>query len=130
MLEVRNLEVAYGDSLIVQGASLRVDDRQIVAVLGRNGVGKATLLRGITGLNPARAGQVTLNGEDITRLPAHGIARRGLRLVPQGRRLFPSLDVREHLQVGARPVSRAGWDMERVLSLFPRLRERLRHRGM
>src|SRR5262245_49351962 len=130
MLEVRDLEVAYGDSLIVQGASLRVDHRQIVAVLGRNGVGKTTLLRGITGLTPARAGQVTLNGDDITRWPAHAIARRGLRLVPQGRRLFPSLDVREHLQVGARAVAGASWDMARVLSLFPRLRERLHHRGV
>jgi branched-chain amino acid transport system ATP-binding protein len=130
MLEVRELEVAYGDSLIVQGASLRVDDRQIVAVLGRNGVGKTTLLRGITGLTPARAGQVTLNGDDITRLPAHAIARRGVRLVPQGRRLFPSLDVREHLLIGARPIAGPGWDMTRVLGLFPRLRERLHHRGM
>lgn len=128
MLEVEALEVAYGESLIVQGASLRVGDGQVVAVLGRNGVGKTTLLRGITGLTPARAGRVTLNGEDITRLPAHAIARRGVRLVPQGRRLFPSLDVREHLVIGAH---RGGgrWNMQRILDLFPPLRERLDHRG-
>jgi branched-chain amino acid transport system ATP-binding protein len=132
MLEVLGLEVAYGQSLIVQGASLRVGDGQVVAVLGRNGVGKTTLLRGITGLTPPRAGRVVLNGEDVTGLPAHAIARRGVRLVPQGRRLFPSLDVREHLVVGATPPSggrRGVWDVARVLALFPRLADRLRHRG-
>jgi branched-chain amino acid transport system ATP-binding protein len=129
MLEVRELEVAYGDSVIVQGASLEVGDGQVVAVLGRNGVGKTTLLRGIAGLTPPRAGRVTLNGRDITKRPAHEIARLGLRLVPQGRRLFPSLDVREHLVVGARPGRDRAWDMSRVLALFPRLRERLHLRG-
>jgi branched-chain amino acid transport system ATP-binding protein len=152
MLDVQSLEVAYGASLIVQGASLRVGDGQVVAVLGRNGVGKTTLLRGITGLTPPRAGRVILNGEEVTSLPAHEIARRGVRLVPQGRRLFPSLDVREHLMIGARrpsdsvvdrsglmpPSDSAGggsggrrpeWNLARVLSLFPRLAERLHHRG-
>jgi branched-chain amino acid transport system ATP-binding protein len=129
MLEVRDLEVAYGDSLIVQGASLRVDDGRIAAVLGRNGVGKTTMLRAITGLTPARAGRVVLDGEDITRLPAHAIARRGVRLVPQGRRLFPSLDVREHLLVGARRGRERRWDLARILTLFPHLRGRLHHRG-
>ena len=129
MLDVENLEVAYGESLIVQGASLRVGDGQLVAVLGRNGVGKTTLLRGITGLTPPRAGRIVLNGTDVTHLPAHAIARRGVRLVPQGRRLFPSLDVREHLVVGAQSDRRRTWDMTRVLALFPRLVERLHHRG-
>jgi branched-chain amino acid transport system ATP-binding protein len=129
MLEVQDLEVAYGESLIVQGASLRVGDGQLVALLGRNGVGKTTLLRGITGLTPPRAGRVVLNREDVTSLPAHAIARRGLRLVPQGRRLFPSLDVREHLVVGAQSGRRRTWDLTRVLALFPRLAERLDHRG-
>jgi branched-chain amino acid transport system ATP-binding protein len=137
MLEVRDLEVAYGDSLIVQGASLRVGDGQIVALLGRNGVGKTTLLRGIMGLTTPRAGRVLLNGEDITRLPAHAIAKRGVRLVPQGRRLFPSLDVREHLVVGASPArdrartsaSPRRWDVARVMALFPWIAGRLHHRG-
>jgi branched-chain amino acid transport system ATP-binding protein len=110
MLDVQSLEVAYGASLIVQGASLRVGDGQVVAVLGRNGVGKTTLLRGITGLTPPRAGRVILNGEEVTSLPAHEIARRGVRLVPQGRRLFPSLDVREHLMIGARRPSDSAVD--------------------
>ena len=129
MLEVQNLEVGYGSSLIVQGASLRVAAGQIVAVLGRNGAGKTTLLRGIAGLTPPRVGRVTLAGEDITGLPAHAIAARGVRLVPQGRRLFPSLDVREHLLVGARPGRGRRWDMVRILALFPPLRGRLHHRG-
>jgi branched-chain amino acid transport system ATP-binding protein len=125
MLEVHDLQVAYGDSLIVQGASLRIHPGQIVAVLGRNGVGKTTLLRGITGLTPPRSGRVILNGEDITTLSTHAIARRGVRLVPQGRRLFPSLDVREHLVVGAQRAPTHGWDLSRVLGLFPALAARL-----
>jgi branched-chain amino acid transport system ATP-binding protein len=129
MLEVTGLEVAYGDSLIVQGASLRVEAGQVVAVLGRNGVGKTTLLRGIAGLTRPRAGRVMLSGDDITGMPAHAIAARGVRLVPQGRRLFPSLDVREHLVVGARPGRVRRWDMARILDLFPPLRGRLQHRG-
>jgi branched-chain amino acid transport system ATP-binding protein len=129
MLEIRDLQVAYGDSLIVQGASLQVGAGQIVAVLGRNGVGKTTLLRGIAGLTPPRAGHVILNGEDITALTTHAIARRGVRLVPQGRRLFPSLDVREHLVVGAQGSRAQGWDLPRVLALFPSLAGRLRQRG-
>ena len=129
MLELEDVHAAYGDSWIVQGVSLRVGDGQVAAVLGRNGVGKTTLISAIAGLNPPRRGRVLLNGEDISRLPAHAIARRGVGLVPQGRRVFPSLDVREHLVVGARRTDRGGWNLERVLQLFPRLGERLRHRG-
>jgi branched-chain amino acid transport system ATP-binding protein len=129
MLEVEDLHAAYGESRIVQGVSLRVADGQVAAVLGRNGVGKTTLIHAIAGLNPPRRGRVRLNGDDISRLPPHEIARRGVGLVPQGRRVFPSLDVREHLVVGARVGSGRGWDFRRVLDLFPALRLRLRHRA-
>jgi branched-chain amino acid transport system ATP-binding protein len=129
MLELDDLHAAYGDSWIVQGVSLRVADGHVAAVLGRNGVGKTTLIHAIAGLNPPRRGRVLLNGQDITRLPAHEIARRGVGLVPQGRRVFPSLDVREHLLIGARKGSGHGWDARRVLALFPRLRERLKQRA-
>lgn len=129
MLDVRDLHVAYGASHVVQGVSLTVPDGRIAAVLGRNGVGKTTLIRAIAGLTPPRSGHVLLGGEDITGVPAHEIARRGVGLVPQGRRLFPSLDVREHLLVGARRERRHGWDVGRVVELFPRLRERWHHRG-
>src|SRR5438105_6556550 len=129
MLEVEDLHAAYGESWIVQGVTLRVGAGQVATVLGRNGVGKTTLIHAIAGLNPPRRGRVRLNGEEISRLPAHEIARRGVGLVPQGRRVFPSLDVREHLVVGARRAERHGWDLGRVVDLFPRLRERWHHRG-
>ncbi|PYM14568.1 MAG: ABC transporter ATP-binding protein [Candidatus Rokuibacteriota bacterium] len=129
MLEINDLHAGYGESTVVQGVTLRVEDGQIAAVLGRNGVGKTTLIRAIAGLTPPRRGRVVLNGQDITRLPAHEIARRGVSLVPQGRRLFPSLDVREHLLVGARAARGRRWDLARVLDLFPTLRQRLRHPG-
>ena len=129
MLEVEDLHAAYGESWIVQGVTLRVADGQVATLLGRNGVGKTTLIHAIAGLNPPRRGRVRLNGEEISRLPAHAIARRGVGLVPQGRRVFPSLDVREHLLVGARAGSGRGWDLRRVLDLFPSLRLRLRHRA-
>jgi branched-chain amino acid transport system ATP-binding protein len=92
-------------------------------------VGKTTLIHAIAGLNPPRRGRVRLNGRDIAGLPAHVIARRGVGLVPQGRRVFPSLDVREHLLVGSRKGHGRGWDARRVMELFPRLRERLRQRA-
>jgi branched-chain amino acid transport system ATP-binding protein len=128
-LEVDDLHAAYGDSRIVQGVSLRVGAGEVAAVLGRNGVGKTTLIHAIAGVNPPRGGHVRLNGEDIGGLPAHRIARRGLGLVPQGRRVFASLDVREHLVVGARKGNGRGWDARRVLALFPALGLRLRHRA-
>jgi branched-chain amino acid transport system ATP-binding protein len=129
MLEVRDIHTSYGDSYILQGVSLTVGDGQVVAVLGRNGVGKTTLMRSIVGFTPPHRGQVLLNGEDITRLGTHAIVRRGIGLVPQGRRVFPSLDVGEHLAIGERPgAGGAGWGIGKILDLFPRLRERL-HQG-
>jgi branched-chain amino acid transport system ATP-binding protein len=129
MLEVEDIHTNYGESYILQGVSLRVGRGQIVAVLGRNGVGKTTLIRSIVGFTPPRRGRILLRGEDITRLPAHEIARRGVGLVPQGRRIFASLAVGEHLQIGERVGNGSGWSFDRVLGLFPRLRERIRNRG-
>jgi branched-chain amino acid transport system ATP-binding protein len=128
MLEVRDIHTNYGDSYVLQGVSLTVPDAGVVAVLGRNGAGKTTLMRSIVGFTPPRRGQVLLDGENIAGLGAHAIARRGVGLVPQGRRIFPSLDVREHLAVGERR-GRGRWSIAAVLDLFPRLRERLGHRG-
>lgn len=129
MLEVLDLHVGYGAALVVQGVSLTVGRGRTVAVLGRNGVGKTTLVRALAGLIPPRAGRVRLDGRDVTGLPAHVLARRGVGLVPQGRRLFASLTVREHLAVAARTGDGGGWTIERVLALFPRLAERLAQRG-
>ncbi len=129
MLEVEDVHTNYGESYVLQGVSVRVDPDEVVAVLGRNGVGKTTLIRSIVGFTPPRRGRILLKGEDITRLPAHEIARRGVGLVPQGRRIFASLAVGEHLEIGERAGNGSGWSFDRVLGLFPRLRERLRNRG-
>ena len=129
MLEVQDIHTNYGESYILQGLSLRLGQGQVVAVLGRNGVGKTTLIRSIIGFTPPRRGRILLRGEDITHLAPHEIARRGVGLVPQGRRIFASLGVGEHLEIGQRAGNGAGWGFDRVLELFPRLRERLRNRG-
>jgi branched-chain amino acid transport system ATP-binding protein len=125
-LEVEGIHTFYGDSHVLHGVSLRVEPGEAVALLGRNGAGKTTLIRSIMGFTPPREGRILLEGEPIHRWPAHRIARRGLALVPQGRRIFAPLSVRENLLLGARPD---GWTIERVLELFPRLRERATQEG-
>ncbi len=134
MLEVQDIHTYYGDSYVLQGLSLRVDKEQIVAILGRNGVGKTTLIRSITGLTPPRRGHVIFNGTDITRFPIYRIARIGVRVVPQGRRIFSSLTVRENLEIVRKQQDQDGerknrWEIDRVFSLFPVLKERLWQRG-
>jgi branched-chain amino acid transport system ATP-binding protein len=124
MLSVQDIHTYYRDSYILQGVTLEVNVGQVVGLLGRNGVGKTTLARSILGLTPARQGKILFNGNDITRLPAHAIARMGVGLVPQGRHVFRSLTVSEHLQVTARDGDH--WSFEKVLDLFPNLRNRLR----
>lgn len=124
MLSVRDVHTYYRSSYILQGVSLELKPGQIVALLGRNGVGKTTLARSIMGLAPAKRGQIIFKDVDITRLPAHRIARMGIGLVPQGRHIFRSLSVKEHLQVTARGPGY--WTFDRIIELFPNLRERLR----
>jgi branched-chain amino acid transport system ATP-binding protein len=111
---------------VLHGVSLRVAPGEAVALLGRNGAGKTTAIRSIVGFTPPRAGRVVFDGRAIERWPAHRIARRGIALVPQGRRIFSPLSVRENLLLGARAD---GWTLERVFALFPRLRERLAQLG-
>ncbi|HEY6003787.1 MAG TPA: ABC transporter ATP-binding protein [Anaeromyxobacter sp.] len=123
MLEVVDIHCYYGESHVLHGVSLEVGKGEVVAILGRNGMGKTTLIRGVVGFTPPRQGRVVLKGVDVTRLPPHRIVDMGLGVVPQGRRIFPSLSVRENLAVAARPGPR-GWTEERVLSLFPRLAAR------
>jgi branched-chain amino acid transport system ATP-binding protein len=128
MLEIHDLHTYYGDSYVLQGVSLRVEPRQVVGLLGRNGMGKTTLIRSIIGFTPPRRGQVHFKGEDITAWPSYRTVQRGIGLVPQGRRVFASLTVVENLLVAAQ--NRAGpWTAERVLELFPRLRERAESRA-
>ena len=132
MLTVEDIHTYYGDSYVLQGVSLEVRPRTAVALLGRNGMGKTTLIRSIIGFARPRQGRVLFDGQDITRLASHQIAHLGIGLVPQGRRIFPSLTVLEHLSVAARPDGAAGdraWTLDRVFGLYPRLRERHAHRG-
>jgi branched-chain amino acid transport system ATP-binding protein len=121
LLDVDAIHTYYGDSHVLHGVSLRVERGEAVALLGRNGAGKTTAIRSIVGFTPPRTGRVVFEGQAIERWPAYRIARRGLALVPQGRRIFAPLSVRENLLLGARSE---GWTLERVFTLFPRLRER------
>lgn len=123
LLDVESLEVAHGDLLAVAGVSLVLPAGGALAVIGANGAGKSTLLRAIAGLHPARAGRVLLDDEDITRLRADQVARRGIALVPEGRRLFASLSARENLHMGALTGRRGPWDEAAVLDLFPAMRD-------
>jgi len=126
MLDVEAIHTYYGDSHVLHGVSLRVGPGEAVAVLGRNGAGKTTAIRSIAGFTPPRAGRVVFEGQAIEHWPAYRIARRGLALVPQGRRIFAPLSVRENLLLGARAQ---GFTLERVYALFPRLREREQQSG-
>jgi urea transport system ATP-binding protein len=130
MLSVADIHAAYGKTPALMGPSLVVDAGEIVSIIGRNGVGKTTLLKTIIGLLPVTSGAISLDGEDLTRLPAHERARRGLGYVPQGRMIFADLTVEENLLVGVdlNPANGRAL-LEEVLAEFPRLRERYRQRG-
>jgi branched-chain amino acid transport system ATP-binding protein len=132
MLQVEDVHTYYGDSYVLQGVSLRLERGQVVGVLGRNGMGKTTLMRSIVGFTPPRRGRIRFKDRDITGWPANRAVALGLGLVPQGRRVFPSLTVRENLEVASRGVPRDGagpWTIERVTQLFPRLGERAQSRA-
>jgi len=130
MLELVDIHTYYGESYVLQGISLEVDDGSVVALLGRNGMGKTTTIRSIIGFTPPRRGVIRFKGREITGLPAYRIAQMGLGLVPQGRRIFPSLSVRENLLMSARTGGRGEvWTLEKVYSLFPILKERASQRG-
>jgi branched-chain amino acid transport system ATP-binding protein len=127
-LEVRGLHAYYGESHVLQGVDLDVRDGEAVSLVGRNGAGKSTTIAAIAGLVRPRAGVVRVGGADLAGQPAHRIARAGVALVPQGRRIFAELSVRENLLLAARAAP-GGWDERRVLELFPSLARRLDNRG-
>ncbi len=129
MLTADEIHTYYGESHVLQGVSISVARGQVVALLGRNGMGKTTLIRSVIGFTPPRHGRVLFKGTDITNCPPFRAVEMGMGLVPQGRRIFPSLSVRENLTVAAKGNGGDGWTLERVFALFPRLAERLSHAG-
>jgi branched-chain amino acid transport system ATP-binding protein len=126
MLEVRGLKAGYGSAQVLHGVDLEVAAGEVVALLGRNGMGKTTIIRCLIGLLRPSAGSIRFMGVELTGKPAHRIAQAGLGLVPEGRQVFPNLTVREHLAAFARrrDAERPAWEADRVLALFPRLAER------
>ncbi len=129
MLKVDRIDAFYGPAQALRGLSLEARPGEILCLLGRNGAGKTTALRAIMGLTPPRAGTVTLDGAPLHGLPPHQIPKRGVGYVPQGRRLFADLTVAENLEIGLMTRGRGAATRERVLDLFPRLRDRLRQRA-
>jgi branched-chain amino acid transport system ATP-binding protein len=140
LLTVSDIHTYYGDSYVLQGVSLALSKGRIAAILGRNGMGKTTLIRSIAGLTPPRSGEIVYRGRSLRGKPPYAIAQDGIAIVPQGRRIFRSLSVRENLLLPTsvlarrqRPPEQGGmdqrWDFDVVLKEFPQLAERIDHRG-
>jgi branched-chain amino acid transport system ATP-binding protein len=131
VLQIKSLNTYYGDSHILQGVDLHLPAGKAIGLLGRNGMGKTTLIRTIMGYVPAASGTAQWKHSDVTGQPPERMARLGIGYVPEGRGIFPNLSVRENLVMSARPgpSGRKDWNYERVLDIFPRLKERLDHGG-
>jgi branched-chain amino acid transport system ATP-binding protein len=130
LLETADLDTFYGKSQVLRGVSFQVPRGEITALLGRNGAGKTTTLRSIMGLTPPRRGVVRFNGQDITGKPPHAVFRLGVGYVPEGRQIFPHLDVGENLRLAERSRGAARrWTLDRIFEYFPVLQQRWRQRG-
>jgi branched-chain amino acid transport system ATP-binding protein len=131
LLEARGIHAWYGSSHVLHGIDMDIAAGETVGLLGRNGMGKTTLIRTLLGHVREREGAVRVAGDDVSRAPAHRIAQRGIGYVPEGRGIFPNLTVEENLVMAARPAAPGarGWTLDRVLALFPRLAQRLGHPG-
>jgi branched-chain amino acid transport system ATP-binding protein len=123
-LVLEGIDALYGDSHVLHGVSFALRPGRVLALLGRNGAGKTTCISSIIGFLPPRAGDIRLFGESVARLSPEAIARKGAGLVPQGRRVFPTLTVRENLVVARQARKDARWSLDSVLQVFPRLKER------
>ncbi len=128
MLRIEDVHTYYGDSYILQGISLKVGQGEVIGILGRNGMGKTTLIRSVLRLTPPRQGRVFFKDSDLTRLRPHQISELGISFVPQGRQIFPSLSVTENLTVVEREQPN-GWTIDKIYGLFPPLRQRSHHPG-
>jgi branched-chain amino acid transport system ATP-binding protein len=131
VLEARGVTAGYGEGLVLHQVDLAVQPGQAVGLMGRNGMGKTTLIRAMLGLVPLRSGQVLIDGEDVAGAAPFERARRGIAVVPEGRGVFASLTVRENLELAARPGldGRRDWTVERILDTFPRIGQRINNRG-
>jgi branched-chain amino acid transport system ATP-binding protein len=131
LLDVQGLHTAYGSAKVLHGVDLQVKPGEAVALLGRNGMGKTTLVHAVIGIVPSQSGAIRFDGESIFAQPSHRIARRGVALVPEGRQVYPNLSVLEHLSAFTRPGAdgATAWQSARVFELFPRLAERRGHLG-
>ncbi len=131
LLEARGLHTYYGASHILRGIDFTVRGGETIGLMGRNGMGKTTLIRSLLRLVPSRHGELHVRGRAMTDAPPHAVARRGIAYVPEGRGIFPNLSVRENLVMAARPSvdGKRHWTLERILATFPRLAERLHHGG-
>jgi len=129
ILDARGIHAWYGSSHVLHGIDLQIARGETVGLLGRNGMGKSTLIRTLLGFVPQRDGRIHLFGRDVSKARPHEVARCGVAYVPEGRGVFPNLSVRENLVMAARPASGSGWTLERVLETFPRLTERLTNLG-
>ena len=132
LLEIKDINTFYEQSHILQGVSLNVDHGEIVCLLGRNGVGKSTTLKSIIGLVKPRSGEVLFKGQDVAGMPPHVIAKMGVGYVPEDRRIFPTLTLRENLLMGIKPGQEKngdGWTIEKVYKYFPALQARDKQKG-
>src|SRR5437588_9530457 len=123
LLQLSNIETAYGRSQVLFGISFDIAAGEMVTLMGRNGMGKTTTVRSVMGLTPARSGSILFGGREIAALPSYRIAQLGVGLVPEGRRIFPNLTVRENL-IATAAAKNSAWTLERIHTLFPRLAER------
>lgn len=131
MLKVEDIHTFYGVSHIIQGLSLEIKDGEVVCLIGRNGAGKTTTLKSIIGLTPPRLGSIKFKGEEISGKRPYLVARMGIGYVPEERRIFPNITVRDNLEIAEKSLGHSGteWTLERIYDFFPTLRRLEKHRG-